>query len=179
MNVYLELVLSIILAITALALTRVRDLFAIVALLSVYSIIIALIFAILGAVDVAFTEVVVGTGVSTVFLMAVFKGVDPYEMTQSGPRRQALGIALSLAVGGFLLYAVHALPEFGSPDAPATVYLSPEYAARSMHDMATPNVVTAVLGDYRSFDTLIETAVILTAALACILILGRRNGQST
>jgi multicomponent Na+:H+ antiporter subunit B len=37
--------------------------------------------------------------------------------------------------------------------------------------VATPNIVTAVLADYRGYDTLGETAVILTAGLAVILIL--------
>jgi multicomponent Na+:H+ antiporter subunit B len=35
--------------------------------------------------------------------------------------------------------------------------------------------VTVVLGDYRSFDTLGDTVVVLTAGVACILILRRRE----
>jgi len=36
--------------------------------------------------------------------------------------------------------------------------------------------VTAVLADYRGYDTLGETIVIFTAGLACILIMVRRSG---
>ena len=36
-----------------------------------------------------------------------------------------------------------------------------------------PNVVTAILASYRSFDTLGETAVIFTAGIAVLLILRR------
>jgi multicomponent Na+:H+ antiporter subunit B len=55
------------------------------------------------------------------------------------------------------------------------VRVSPTYVEQSYADMATPNVVTAVLADYRSLDTLIETAVVLAAALACLLIMMHRD----
>jgi multicomponent Na+:H+ antiporter subunit B len=42
---------------------------------------------------------------------------------------------------------------------------------QSFSDSLTPNVVTAVLMDYRALDTLIETVVIFTAAIACGLLL--------
>jgi multicomponent Na+:H+ antiporter subunit B len=44
-----------------------------------------------------------------------------------------------------------------------------------MEDTRTPNVVTAILADYRSMDTLGETLVILTAALSASLVLFRRR----
>ncbi|MCP4369674.1 MAG: sodium:proton antiporter, partial [Deltaproteobacteria bacterium] len=39
----------------------------------------------------------------------------------------------------------------------------------------TPNIVTAVLADYRGYDTLGETTVIFSAGMACILLLRRRR----
>lgn len=175
MSILVELILSVLLVSCAVALTRVRDLFAILALLSFYSAVIAMIFAEVGAVDVAFTELVVGTGVSTAVLMSLFRGVDPNRLSLAGGRRRFFGGVAGLGVGAFLFYGVHALPEFGSPDAPAAAYLAPEYISRNLIDMATPNVVTAVLADYRSFDTLIESAVVVTAVLACLLIMRRTD----
>jgi multicomponent Na+:H+ antiporter subunit B len=43
-------------------------------------------------------------------------------------------------------------------------------------EMATPNMVTAGLADYRGYDTLGETTVIFTAAISVILLL-RRQGK--
>jgi multicomponent Na+:H+ antiporter subunit B len=41
-----------------------------------------------------------------------------------------------------------------------------------------PNVVTSVLADYRSYDTLGETTVIFTAGIGVLLLLkGRRRRQ--
>lgn len=79
-------------------------------------------------------------------------------------------LLLSLFVG-LLLYVESDLPRYGDPAAPANTYLSPIYIERSLQDMNTPNVVTAVLADYRGYDTLGETVVIFTATLAITLIL--------
>ncbi len=179
MIAYVAEILLGLMALSAFMLIRVRDLFALVILLSVFSGLLATMFAVLGAVDVAFTEAVVGTAVSTVFLMALIRWIDPYELTRHSWRRRVSAWLPALALGGLLLYGVDALPAFGDPSAPSMVHVSPVYVAGSLRDMATPNVVTAVLADYRGFDTLIETAVVLTAALACLLILGRRDDEAS
>jgi multicomponent Na+:H+ antiporter subunit B len=177
MIVYVAEILTLLLAISALAVIRVRDLFALVVLLSVYSGLLAVLFAVLGAPDVAFTEAVVGTSVSVIFLMALLWWVNPRELSHYPVRRRLLAWVPAIALGGVLLYGIHALPAFGDPQAPA-ITGAPPYLERAMSDMATPNAVTAVLADYRSFDTLIEAAVVLTAALACLLVLKRRDDPS-
>ena len=40
-----------------------------------------------------------------------------------------------------------------------------------MADTSVPNIVTSVLADYRSYDTMFETIVIFTAGIACIFLL--------
>ena len=82
-------------------------------------------------------------------------------------------ILVMLFTGAVLLYAAGDLPGWADPDSPASVHLSPHYIEHSVEEMHTPNMVTAVIADYRSFDTLFETAVILTAGLACALILNQ------
>ncbi|MFW6205653.1 MAG: hydrogen gas-evolving membrane-bound hydrogenase subunit E [Gemmatimonadota bacterium] len=171
----LILVVLSFMAVTAIALTRVRDLFGLVVLLSVYSGLLATVFALMGAVDVAFTEAVVGTSVSTVFFMALMWWIDPYEVTPWRLDRRVLAAIPAALLGGVLIYGAHALPPFGDPEAPAMAHVSPYYIQHSYVDMATPNVVTAVLADYRSLDTLIETAVVFVAAAGCLLILMYRD----
>jgi len=65
------------------------------------------------------------------------------------------------------------MPAYGDPQAPANLHVSPYYIQRSLQDTETPNIVTAILADYRAYDTLGETIVIFTAGLACILLLWR------
>jgi multicomponent Na+:H+ antiporter subunit B len=175
MILYATEVLVVLLAISAVALIWVRDLFALIVLLSVFSGLLAATFAAMGAVDVAFMEAVVGTSVSIVFFMGLMWWIDPHELTRYSPRRRLLGLVPAAALGGLLLYGVNALPAFGDPTSPAHVHISPAYVERSVADMATPNVVAAVLADYRSFDTLIEAAVVVTAVLACLLVLKHRD----
>jgi multicomponent Na+:H+ antiporter subunit B len=178
MSLFVTELLSVLLLVTALAVIRVRDLFALVVLLSVYSGLLGLAFAAMGAPDVAFTEAVVGSSLSTVFFMTLLGWVDPMELNRYPVQRRTLAMLPALGVGGVLLYGVNALPAFGDPTAPPMLHVSPEYVAGSVPDIHTPNVVTAVLGDYRAFDTMIETGVVLTAALACLLILRRRDDQA-
>lgn len=84
-----------------------------------------------------------------------------------------------LAFGLLMVSFILDLPARGNPEAPASVHVSPDYLRNAEHDMATPNVVTAVLADYRGYDTLGETTVIFAAGLACLLILFRRENAPT
>jgi len=175
MILYVIKVLVVLLAVTALAVVRVRDLFALVLLLSVFSGLFGTLLALMGAPDVAFTEGVVGSSVSTIFFMALLWRIDPLALTRASVPRRLVSWIPAVAIGALLLYGVDALPVFGEPTAPPTTYLSPEYIDRAYGDTRTPNVVTAILADYRSFDTLIEATVVLTAALACLLVLQRKH----
>ncbi|CAN5734343.1 DUF4040 domain-containing protein [soil metagenome] len=175
MIVYTAELLTVLLAVAALAVIWARDMFAVIALLSVYSGLLATLFAILGAPDVAFMEAVVGTSLSTVFLLGLMWWINPEEVTRySVPRRVGV-LVPTFGLGALLVYGVNALPAFGLPDAPANLHVAPVYAERSLADMATPNAVAAVLADYRSLDTLIESAVVVTAVLAVLLILLHRD----
>ena len=74
-----------------------------------------------------------------------------------------------------MTYAAGGLPDRGDPNAPANTHVSPYYIEHTMEETDTPNIVTSVLADYRGYDTLGETTVILTAGLACVLILMKRG----
>ena len=78
-----------------------------------------------------------------------------------------------LITGALLIYATVDMPDWGHPNSPANTHVSPQYLEEAVEKTATPNVVTAVLGDYRGYDTLGETTVIFTAGVVCILLLRR------
>ena len=70
----IELIILAIVIITAIAALTVRDLLGAAVLFGAYSFMMCLLWAIMGAVDVAFTEASVGAGISTVlFVSAVFR----------------------------------------------------------------------------------------------------------
>ncbi|MDI6753501.1 MAG: DUF4040 domain-containing protein [Thermodesulfobacteriota bacterium] len=70
----LDFILLIFVVVCAIAAITVKDLLSAVIILAAYSFFMALLWAAMGAVDVAFTEASVGAGASTVFFIAaVFK----------------------------------------------------------------------------------------------------------
>jgi multicomponent Na+:H+ antiporter subunit B len=77
--------------------------------------------------------------------------------------------------GAVLLMVVQPLPPWGDPTAPPAVHVSPRYLTTTIADTGTPNAVTSVLADYRSYDTLIETVVIFAAGAGAWLLLHRRS----
>ena len=69
----LDILLLIIVVICAIAAISVKDLLSSAILLGAYSFLMCLVWAEMGAVDVAFTEAAVGAGISTVFFIcAIF-----------------------------------------------------------------------------------------------------------
>ena len=73
--------------------------------------------------------------------------------------------------GGLLIYFTQDFPSCGDPQAPASMHVSPRYIEKTMEETSVPNIVTAVLADYRGYDTMFETIVIFTAGIASILLL--------
>lgn len=65
----INIVLLAMLALTALRIIFLKDLFAVIMLFGIFSFLSALIFINLDAVDVAFTEASVGAGISTVLML--------------------------------------------------------------------------------------------------------------
>lgn len=70
----LELILFVFLLITAIIALESSDLLIAVVMLTVFSFLMALLFITMGAVDVGFTEAVVGAGVTGIlFILAIFQ----------------------------------------------------------------------------------------------------------
>ena len=66
----IEFIILIMVVITGIGAITIRDLLGAAILFGAYSFLLCLLWAIMGAVDVAFTEASVGAGVSTVFFVA-------------------------------------------------------------------------------------------------------------
>lgn len=84
---------------------------------------------------------------------------------------RAVGLIIVFLSGGLLLYATQDFPPWGDPSSPASTHVSPRYLEKSLEETSVPNVVTAVLADYRGFDTMFETTVIFAAGVACFILL--------
>ncbi|HSW61847.1 MAG TPA: hydrogen gas-evolving membrane-bound hydrogenase subunit E [Dissulfurispiraceae bacterium] len=78
-----------------------------------------------------------------------------------------------LITGFLLIYATVDMPDWGDPNSPPNSHVSPRFIEKVIQETATPNMVTAVLADYRGYDTFGETVVIFTAGIICLMLLRR------
>lgn len=174
MEAIVNAVLLTLLAVVTIAIARQRSLFGVVILAGIYSFLMASVLIALDAVDVAMTEASVGAGISTVVLLATLHLTKSREYPRA--RNVALPLFVSAVVGAALVFGTYTLPPFGTADAPIHKHTTPHFLAYSYKETHSPNVVTAVLADYRGYDTLGETTVIFTAGIGVMMLLrGRRR----
>lgn len=88
---------------------------------------------------------------------------------------KALTLFATLVTGAVLLYGTMDFPAFGDPQSPAATNLSAYFIEEAIPETHVPNLVTAVLGDYRGYDTMFETVVIYCAGLAVISVLRKKR----
>lgn len=86
---------------------------------------------------------------------------------------KALALLATVVTGSILLYGTQDFPAWGDPTSPASTHLSEYYIENAVEQTHTPNLVTAVLGDYRGYDTMFEMIVIYCAGMAVMGVLRR------
>jgi multicomponent Na+:H+ antiporter subunit B len=168
------------LAVIALALVRLRNLFAVAMLAGIFSLLSAGLFTVLDAVDVAFTEAAVGAGISTILVLGTLALVGHKQ--KKSTRSPVIPLLVVLITGSILVYGTLDMPPFGDPDNPVHHHVAPHYLEESEHEIGIPNVVTSILASYRGYDTMGETTVIFTAMVGVLLLMGgfrRRDETAT
>ncbi len=170
----IDIVLLGFLAVTAVAMMFMRgNLFAVVMLFGMYSLLSATLFFTLDAVDVAFTEAAVGAGISTILMLATLGHTEFFEKPST--HTPVLPVVIVLVTGAALIYGTLDMPRFGDPAAPANRHVAPRYIDDSPAEVGVPNMVTSVLASYRGYDTLGEVTVIFTAGVGVMALLGIRG----
>jgi multicomponent Na+:H+ antiporter subunit B len=194
---YLVLLLIIFMLIAALIAVEARDLLSSVICLGAAGFALSVIDLLLGAPDLAITQVVV----EVIALVLLIRVVLTRHDTSVTEPRDALRTAVTLMAGGVFLAATFfavggirrlqgqaaagAMPEFGRPlvaQAPASpgpeAPVSAKYLRNSAKETGAANAVMAVLLDYRAYDTLGEATVIFVSILGAYTMLrhvGRRK----
>ena len=92
-------------------------------------------------------------------------------------RMGALFVLLLMAEVMFI--SAGALPQLYDPQSAAATHVADRYIEDAVEETGSPNFVTAVLADYRGYDTLGETTVIFTAGLATVLLLRVSKGSAS
>ena len=154
---FVGIFILVLLAVTAVTVARIRDLWAAVMFTGIYSFLGASWMLILDAPDVAFTEAAVGAGISTVLMLSTLALMSKRKHLLKNPIEEKvpknpsiLPFLVVCLTGAALVYGTFDMPHLGKADAPVHVYPDPPFVEQSQPDMhGLPNVVTAVLASYR------------------------------
>ena len=136
-----------------------RNLYASVLLFIAFGLALALIWARLGAADLALAEAAIGAGLTGVLLFtALSRQPGPADLPEATGTRLRLGAAA--VVLPMLILLVQGLAPLSEvePRLPALI-------TRHLDETGVSHPVTAVLLNYRAWDTLLELAVLLLALL--------------
>ena len=170
MEFSVEIILFGFLLATAVAVAVLRDLFAAAMMTSIFSLLSACLFTLMDAVDVAFTEAAVGAGVSTVLVLSTLALTAERENQR---KFRWAPVFLVILTGACLVHGTLDMPHYGDAMAPIHLHVAPDYIRGAEADFGIPNIVTNILASYRGYDTLGETAVVFTATVGVLLLLGR------
>jgi len=78
--------------------------------------------------------------------------------------------AIGIVLWGIILFTASAIP-YGTPPGDAAIH----YIEKGSEETGSRNLVTAIIMDYRLYDTIGEVTVLFTAILGVTLILGRNH----
>jgi len=136
-----------------------RNLYASVLLFIAFGLALALVWARLGATDLALAEAAIGAGLTGVLLFAALaRQPGPAELPEMTPIRQRL--AAAVVVLPLLIMLVQGLAPLAD-----RVSTLPAEIDRVLPQTGVSHPVTAVLLNLRAWDTLLELAVLLLALL--------------
>jgi multicomponent Na+:H+ antiporter subunit B len=194
------LILSLIvfMLIAALIAVETADLLSSVIAVGAAGLALSVVDLLLGAPDLAITQVVVETVAVVLLIRVVLTRRD----TSQTASRDVLRTGAVLLAGGLILAAIFftiggpaafsgkqgTIPPFGQPvltnakDATVPPGVSADYLAQTVERTGAVNTVTAILLDFRAYDTLGEATVIFVSILGVYAILrrvGRRKGDGT
>jgi multisubunit Na+/H+ antiporter MnhB subunit len=167
-ELYLLLILMVIGAAVAL---RAKDLISAVVSLGIVGFGLVLVFLMLQAPDLAITQIVVETLTLVILIAAILKttreDISMWRLFVSGA-----GLVCLILFLVFLWGAAKFLPQFGEP----ILRMGRHYIAQGLEATGAANLVSAVILDFRGYDTLGEAAVLFTAVVGVICVL-RKIGR--
>jgi multicomponent Na+:H+ antiporter subunit B len=178
-DVLVVLLFLLLMVVCAIAALRVKDLLAAVTIFGAFSFFSAAFFVVQDALDVAFTEAAVGAVITTVFFVCAIQRTTRRVQWRGRMQRawynELLAMLVLVPALVVLLQAAADLPPVGDGTSAPFTHVAPYYIEHGHEETGASNFVTAVLADYRGYDTFGELMVIFTAGVACLLILGGKD----
>lgn len=170
MEIFL-LVIMIFMIIGSIVAIETKNLLSAVISVGVVGFSLSVAFLMLGAPDIAITQMVV----EILILVILIRATITMDNTAIEGGRDAFPFVSSLIFFGLFLvfawFAVRELPRFGEP----LMKVAREYLATGAEKTGATNIVTSVLLDFRAYDTIGEATVLFTSIIGAFVILRRRG----
>jgi multisubunit Na+/H+ antiporter MnhB subunit len=157
----LDIILGVLICAVAIGATMARELLAAIVFYIVYGALLSIAWVRLGSVDVALAEAAIGAGLTGILLIGAAARLKPASAGSHGSGRtiiRAVQFAVCAGLVAVLLVAVHDLRQ-------ETAGLAP-LVEHNLVASGISNPVTAVLLNFRAYDTLLETVVLVIALVA-------------
>lgn len=165
----LDIFLVVLLVGLAVRMLTTRDFFEAVVLFVAYGLTLALTWVRVGAVDLALAEAALGAGVTGALFLNAYRRLSVRlsrgnaPLVDDGTRDGPLWLQGGLAVGGLMAASAVGWILFSAPERDP---LLPVLVRDTLGQAGVENPVTAVLLNFRSYDTLLEVAVLMVAMTA-------------
>ncbi len=161
--------LVILMILGAIAALEAKDLLSSVILLGVIGFTLVINFLLLQAPDLAIVQIVVETLTLVVLIAAILKTTrrDDTIDAETENLRAWPAFLFLLVLMPFLVLAIQGLPDFGRPYMEMASY----YLKDGLIRTGAPNLVSAVILDFRVYDTLGEATVLFTAVTGVAVVL--------
>ncbi|PSP97941.1 Na+/H+ antiporter subunit A [Halobacteriales archaeon QS_4_70_19] len=162
----------------ALAVARAPSHIAGVLMLSILGFMVAIVYILANAPDLALTQLLIETLVLVLFLLVLDKLPAYYGEIRT--RSRAVADAALASLVGFTVFTTVLVATSASPDDPIYEFLLARAGVPAEHGPffadhgGGSNVVNVILVDFRAFDTLGEITVVAMAALAVLTLVGMR-----
>ena len=149
-----------------------RDMLSCIVIVGVIGLFQSLAFLLVKAPDLAIVQLVVEILSLVILLRVIIRKEAPEPQHHPDYFPMLMGIILSVLIL-FLVYPIiQELPQFGQP----IMRVAREYIETGMKVTGATNLVSAVILDFRAYDTLGEAVVLFTAICGALIVL-RKTGR--
>lgn len=148
-----------------------KSILADVVLLAFFSFIVATLYVLMYAPDVAITEAAVNAALGTIFtLAALLLCKDGHIISER--QNTVFAVMVVCFTLMMMLSVVSYFPVVGALSSAVNSEVSNYYIVSVIPKLGFTNIVTGILASFRGFDTFIETIVIFIAANATYMLIG-------
>lgn len=168
-----EMILSVVMMVAAISILFAKSRLTAIILNGVLGYMLALFFVFFRAPDLALTQLVVETVSAALFLLC-FYFLPKWEKEKSSARTKVMNMVIALSAGTIVTLvalSVHSQRLFES----ISTFYEDAYELTG-----AKNIVNAILGDFRAFDTMMEVVVLMTAGLGVYILIKlthKKGGQ--